>query len=153
MIDCNIYCLRCVDIGTVYAAGSNVNAQLGLGNQSPNVPTPARVCTNACRFVCHCYTVALSHILGVCDYTCHLVLPVPTFSHSWCVLDTIHFMCVFMSSLFGSCVVQIAYKGPPVCRVAAGGEFSVIADVVGNLYTFGNPEYGQLGMIALVLYW
>jgi len=35
-----------------------------------------------------------------------------------------------------------------VCRVAAGGEFSVIADVVGNLYTFGNPEYGQLGMIA-----
>jgi len=33
-----------------------------------------------------------------------------------------------------------------VCRVAAGAEFTVIADVVGNLYTFGNPEYGQLGM-------
>ena len=44
-------------------------------------------------------------------------------------------------------VCQIAYKGPPVCRLAAGGEFSVIADVVGNLYTFGSPEYGQLGMI------
>jgi len=59
------------------------------------------------------------------------------------------FTCMFML-LYGSCVVQIAYKGPPVCRVAAGGEFSVIADVVGNLYTFGNPEYGQLGMIAPV---
>jgi len=49
------------------------------------------------------------------------------------------------------CSLQIAYKGPPVCKVAAGGEFSVIADVVGNLYTFGNPEYGQLGMNTLAL--
>ena len=32
------------DRGSVYATGSNVNAQLGLGNQSPHVPTPARVC-------------------------------------------------------------------------------------------------------------
>ena len=38
-----------------------------------------------------------------------------------------------------------------MCRVAAGGEFSVIADVVGNLYTFGNPEYGQLGMVGHVI--
>jgi len=36
--------------------------------------------------------------------------------------------------------------------VAAGGEFSVIADVMGNLYTFGNPEYGQLGTISVVTY-
>jgi len=39
-----VYCVWCVEHGTVYAAGSNVNAQLGLGNQSPNVSTPARVC-------------------------------------------------------------------------------------------------------------
>ena len=38
-----------------------------------------------------------------------------------------------------------------MCRVAAGGEFSAIADVVGNLYTFGNPEYGQLGTTSLVV--
>ena len=49
------------------------------------------------------------------------------------------------------CVGQITFKGPPVCRVAAGGEFSAIADVVGNLYTFGNPEYGQLGRTSLVV--
>jgi len=47
--------------------------------------------------------------------------------------------------------VQIAFKGPPVCCVAAGSEFSAIADVVGNLYTFGNPEYGQLGTASLVI--
>jgi alpha-tubulin suppressor-like RCC1 family protein len=39
----------------------------------------------------------------------------------------------------------VIYKGPPICRVAAGSEFSVIADMLGNLYTFGSPEYGQLG--------
>ncbi|KAK2148571.1 hypothetical protein LSH36_491g03051 [Paralvinella palmiformis] len=40
---------------------------------------------------------------------------------------------------------RIQYKGPPICRVACGAEFSMIADIRGNLYSFGCPEYGQLG--------
>jgi len=36
-----------VDRGVVYAAGSNASGQLGLGNQSPNVSTPARVCCHS----------------------------------------------------------------------------------------------------------
>jgi len=40
---------------------------------------------------------------------------------------------------------RIDYKGPPIKRIACGGEFSVIVDIKGNLYTFGCPEYGQLG--------
>ena len=47
-----------VDRGAVYAAGSNVNAQLGLGNQSPHVATPTRVChsySNICQLLlCTC---------------------------------------------------------------------------------------------------
>lgn len=40
---------------------------------------------------------------------------------------------------------KISYKGPPVRKVAGGGEFSMMADIRGNLYSFGCPEYGQLG--------
>ena len=40
---------------------------------------------------------------------------------------------------------KISYTGKAITRVACGGEFSMIVDVFGNLYTFGSPEYGQLG--------
>ncbi|XP_005090313.3 protein RCC2 [Aplysia californica] len=39
----------------------------------------------------------------------------------------------------------INYKGPPIRRIACGGDFSVISDINGNVYSFGCPEYGQLG--------
>uniref|UniRef100_A0A0B6ZY47 Protein RCC2 homolog n=1 Tax=Arion vulgaris TaxID=1028688 RepID=A0A0B6ZY47_9EUPU len=40
---------------------------------------------------------------------------------------------------------QIRYNGPPIRRISCGGEFSVISDISGNVYSFGCPEYGQLG--------
>lgn len=40
---------------------------------------------------------------------------------------------------------RINYGGPPIVKIACGAEFSVILDIKGNLYTFGLPEYGQLG--------
>lgn len=40
---------------------------------------------------------------------------------------------------------QVRYKGPPIRRVSCGGEFSIISDINGNVYSFGCPEYGQLG--------
>ncbi|BFZ23016.1 hypothetical protein BsWGS_26055 [Bradybaena similaris] len=40
---------------------------------------------------------------------------------------------------------QIRYKGPPIRRISCGGEFSVMSDINGNVYSFGCPEYGQLG--------
>lgn len=39
----------------------------------------------------------------------------------------------------------IRYKGPPIRRISCGGEFSVISDINGNVYSFGCPEFGQLG--------
>ncbi|WAR14041.1 RCC2-like protein [Mya arenaria] len=39
---------------------------------------------------------------------------------------------------------RIAYRGPPVRTFACGAEFSMMADIRGNLYSFGCPEYGQL---------
>ncbi|XP_075046734.1 protein RCC2 [Mixophyes fleayi] len=40
---------------------------------------------------------------------------------------------------------QILYNGQPITKVACGAEFSMIMDCKGNLYSFGCPEYGQLG--------
>ncbi|XP_046381078.1 protein RCC2-like [Haliotis cracherodii] len=69
------------DKGRVFACGDNKMGQLGLGHQSPSVPSPTR----------------------------------------------------------------IQFKGPPIRKVACGAEFSMISDINGNLYSFGCPEYGQLG--------
>jgi len=46
-------------------------------------------------------------------------------------------------SLFMS---QIDYKGKPIVKMACGGEFSMILDISGGLYSFGFSEYGQLGV-------
>lgn len=40
---------------------------------------------------------------------------------------------------------RINYAGPPIIKVACGAEFSMILDIKGNVYSFGLPEYGQLG--------
>ncbi|XP_074600983.1 protein RCC2 homolog [Brevipalpus obovatus] len=40
---------------------------------------------------------------------------------------------------------KIAYSGKPVAKVACGAEFSLMVDAAGTLYSFGSPEYGQLG--------
>lgn len=39
------------------------------------------------------------------------------------------------------------YNGQPITKLACGAEFSMIMDCKGNLYSFGCPEYGQLGMV------
>ncbi|CAB1329489.1 unnamed protein product, partial [Coregonus sp. 'balchen'] len=39
----------------------------------------------------------------------------------------------------------IQYDGQPLVKVACGAEFSMVVDCKGNLYSFGCPEYGQLG--------
>ncbi|XP_058454616.1 protein RCC2 homolog [Malaya genurostris] len=40
---------------------------------------------------------------------------------------------------------RLNYSGPPIIKIGCGGDFSTILDLKGNLYSFGLPEYGQLG--------
>uniref|UniRef100_A0A0A9WLQ6 Protein RCC2 n=1 Tax=Lygus hesperus TaxID=30085 RepID=A0A0A9WLQ6_LYGHE len=40
---------------------------------------------------------------------------------------------------------RLRYRGPPIVKVVCGADFSVILDLKGNLHSFGDPEYGQLG--------
>ncbi|KFO58156.1 Protein RCC2, partial [Corvus brachyrhynchos] len=39
----------------------------------------------------------------------------------------------------------IMYNGQPITKLGCGAEFSMVLDCKGNLYSFGCPEYGQLG--------
>ncbi|XP_012888162.1 PREDICTED: protein RCC2 [Dipodomys ordii] len=73
--------LALTETGSVFAFGENKMGQLGLGNQTDAVPSPA----------------------------------------------------------------QIMYNGQPITKMACGAEFSMIMDCKGNLYSFGCPEFGQLG--------
>lgn len=43
-------------------------------------------------------------------------------------------------------VTRIVYDKSSIVKVGCGANFSVILNVLGNLYTFGYPEYGQLGL-------
>lgn len=40
---------------------------------------------------------------------------------------------------------KIHYHGKPIVKTAAGAEFSMIVDCDGRLFSFGLPQYGQLG--------
>ena len=51
-----------------------------------------------------------------------------------------------------TCSVQVVkepslinYSGPPVIKVSAGKEFSMLLDVEGCAWSFGSQEFGQLG--------
>ncbi|KAF4532598.1 hypothetical protein B566_EDAN013376 [Ephemera danica] len=44
-----------------------------------------------------------------------------------------------------STATKIKYKGAPIVKVDCGGEFSLVLDCRGVLFSFGCPEYGQLG--------
>lgn len=41
--------------------------------------------------------------------------------------------------------MQIAFKGKPITKLACGAEFSMIVDCAGAIFSFGFPQYGQLG--------
>ena len=40
---------------------------------------------------------------------------------------------------------KIDYHGPPVVKVSAGSDFSMLLDIEGHVWSFGNQKFGQLG--------
>ncbi|XP_055644647.1 protein RCC2 homolog [Toxorhynchites rutilus septentrionalis] len=42
-------------------------------------------------------------------------------------------------------VTRLNYSGPQLIKIGCGADFSMVLDIKGNLYSFGLPEYGQLG--------
>lgn len=41
---------------------------------------------------------------------------------------------------------RIKYTGPPIIKIGCGGDFSMLLNIKGVMYSFGLPEYGQLGL-------
>lgn len=103
--------------GTVYSFGENKLGQLGQGSQTDAVLSPA--------------PVSVASIQIVPD-PCQIV-ETPRFSSDSSIPSSL----IFFS--------QISYNGQPLVKVACGAEFSMVVDCKGNLYSFGCPEYGQLG--------
>lgn len=102
--------------GTVYTFGENKLGQLGQGNQTDAVLSPATVRLS----------LGLIYLMGL-HWNMFIVF--------WMLYKTSALICL-----------QIQYNGQPIVKVACGAEFSMIVDCKGNLYSFGCPEYGQLGM-------
>jgi alpha-tubulin suppressor-like RCC1 family protein len=40
---------------------------------------------------------------------------------------------------------MVVYEGPPAKKIACGADFSALLDTQGYVWTWGHPEYGQLG--------
>jgi len=127
------FCMAITDEGEVYAWGRNEKGQLGLGDTDERkVPTL------------------------VTELTGHDVVSVATGKNHSLFLTSEGKVLVAGDNSCGQCGVGkgsstitkpklMTYSGPDIAAVAAGGEFSCILDVAGNIYTCGLPEYGQLG--------
>lgn len=61
--------------------------------------------------------------------------------------EEIHIFAFFLTFI-PFLLLQIMYNGQPITKMACGAEFSMIMDCKGNLYSFGCPEYGQLGTVT-----
>jgi len=123
--------------GAAFAWGRNASGQLGLGHtDTVTHPTPvetldgSRVASAACGKM---HTIFLTDRgLLACG------------SNSYAQLGT------GSQAKMGSTVLQPkAVRWPSSaaapCRVACGADFSVATDVTGRLYSWGHPQYGQLG--------
>lgn len=58
-------------------------------------------------------------------------------------------VCLCLYNAFVLFCLQILYNGQPIVKVACGAEFSMVVDCKGNIYSFGCPEYGQLGNVLI----
>ncbi|CAH1183142.1 unnamed protein product [Phaedon cochleariae] len=127
------HCVIVTEEGKAMTMGRNTQGQLGLDHtDTVNVPTLVPAMENM-------------NVIGAACGRHHTLLLTDT--------GTVY---AFGDNRSGQCGVgnlqpqlltptRINYRGPPIIKVGAGADFSVILDVKGGLHSFGLPEYGQLG--------
>jgi len=130
---CSVHMFAISDIGHVYGWGRNEKGQLGLGD------TKDRKCPTLVK-----------------ELTGHRVVSVATGrNHSVFLTDEGKvFACGDNKS--GQTVGSggtatntkpkpIDYDGPDIVKIACGAEFNMLVDKNGGVWSWGHPEYGQLG--------
>lgn len=127
------HCVAITDEGKVYTWGRNEKGQLGLSDiNRRDVPTKVdmldsfNVVAAACGKNHTLFLTDRGKVFGAGD-------------------NKMGQLGIGNQTQHVPCPMQVKYKGPPIRRIACGGEFSMISDINGNLYSFGCPEYGQLG--------
>lgn len=48
---------------------------------------------------------------------------------------------------------RVSYNGKQIVKMACGADFSLILDNAGSLYSFGSPEFGQLGKFFIFFFY
>jgi len=121
------------DMGHVYAWGRNDKGQLGLGD------TNDRKCPMLIKELTGYKIVSVatgkSHSLFLSDEGKVLVCG-----------DNRSGQTVGGSGTWENLIPKlIKYQGPNIVQIACGNEFSMILDKEGAVWSWGHPEYGQLG--------
>jgi alpha-tubulin suppressor-like RCC1 family protein len=130
---CSVHMFAITDEGAVYAWGRNEKGQLGLGDTKDR-RCPTLVNSLSGHRVVKAAT-GKNHSLFLTDQGKVLACG-----------DNKAGQTVGGAGTAMNKVPQlINYDGPPIVRIACGADFSVILDVTGNIWTWGHPEYGQLG--------
>jgi len=130
---CSVHILAISDIGHVYAWGSNKQGQLGLGDKKD------RKCPTLIK-----------------ELTGYKIVSVATGrKHSLFLTDEGKVLACGDNcsgqTVGGKATTEnltpklIKYQGPEIIKIACGGEFSMIVDKDGSVWSWGHPEYGQLG--------
>ncbi|XP_076028928.1 protein RCC2 homolog [Oratosquilla oratoria] len=119
--------------GKVFTFGRNEKGQLGVGDCEPK--TGIQMVETLNEFTIISAAVGRNHSLFLTDrgtvFSCG---------------DNKSGQCgVGNSNAIINTPCRISFKDAKIKKVACGGEFSVILDTNGYLYSFGLPEYGQLG--------
>lgn len=123
-----------LDNGTVMTFGRNGNGQLGLGDTETRfVPTVVEGLKDLNIVSAAC---GRAHTLFLTDdgtvYACGAN------KMGQCGTNQPNIPDVMTPS-------KVIFRDKPVVKMACGAEFSLIIDNEGKLYSFGCPEYGQLG--------
>lgn len=131
---CATHCAVVDSKGQVYTWGRNDNGQLGNGNKN-RVDLPEAVSTLDNENV---VSVAMGR-----RHTLFLTAKGEVYACGDNKLGQLGIGSTSNTEV--TTPTRIDYKGPPIKRISCGAEFCCIVDIKGNIYTFGSPEYGQLG--------
>lgn len=132
--------------GDCYVWGRNSNGQLGLGHTEPT-PKPTALALRARGAPAN---APAESIVGGAVGKAHTLLITARGTLYSCGSAAAAQLGHSGAAKQGKFVptpraVAWPHAAAPPCRVAAGADFSIATDTAGRLYSWGHPQYGQLG--------